>query len=130
MDGAPFRPQPFSPAVQSIVAGAAAVGSQRSISALPIRWPVIQRMNPQWLITSVFDHDGSAAISARNNAARATIDEKERLAHYADALRILHEDVPGVGMFQYHAIYAARRELQWQPTAGESFHVFDMKWQN
>ena len=40
------------------------------------------------------------------------------------------EDVPGVGMFQYHAIYAARRELQWQPTAGESFHVFDMKWQN
>ena len=43
---------------------------------------------------------------------------------------LLIEDVPGVGMFQYHAIYAARRELQWQPTAGESFHVFDMKWQN
>jgi len=58
-----------------------------------------------------------------------TIDEAERLKHYGDALRILYEDVPGVGMFQYHAIYAARREIQWQPTAGESFAVFDMKWQ-
>ena len=73
---------------------------------------------------------GEAGASLGFETARATIDEKERLAHYADALRILHEDVPGVGMFQYHAIYAARRELQWQPTAGESFHVFDMKWQN
>jgi hypothetical protein len=32
-------------------------------------------------------------------------------------------------MFQSHAIYAARREIQWQPTAGETFFVFDMKWQ-
>jgi len=87
-------------------------------------------INPLFRTGSAWAKYSNPRFDALIDAARATIDEKERLAHYADALRILHEDVPGVGMFQYHAIYASRRELQWQPTAGESFHVFDMKWQN
>jgi peptide/nickel transport system substrate-binding protein len=68
-------------------------------------------------------------FDAAVDAARVTIDEQQRLKHYRDALNVLYEDVPGVGMFQSHAIYAARREIQWQPTAGETFFVFDMKWQ-
>ena len=45
-----------------------------------MRSPVMARMNPQWLTTSVSDQSGSAAISARNSAARATM-ERDRLLH-------------------------------------------------
>jgi peptide/nickel transport system substrate-binding protein len=63
------------------------------------------------------------------DAARSTLDDTERLAHYRRAFEILREDVPAVGLYQDFAIYAARRELQWQPTANEAFFVFDMRWQ-
>jgi len=86
-------------------------------------------INPLFRTGSTWAKYSNPKFDALIDAARATIDEAERLKHYGDALRILYEDVPGVGMFQYHAIYAARREIQWQPTAGESFAVFDMKWQ-
>ena len=87
-------------------------------------------INPLFRTGSTWAKYSNPKFDAAIDAARATIDDAERLKHYADALRILYEDVPGVGMFQYHAIYASRREVQWQPTAGESFAVFDMKWQN
>jgi peptide/nickel transport system substrate-binding protein len=60
--------------------------------------------------------------------ARATLDEKERLRWYRKAFEILKEDVPGIGLYQDVAIYAARKGLEWQPTANEAFFVFDMKW--
>ncbi|MBM3598359.1 MAG: peptide ABC transporter [Alphaproteobacteria bacterium] len=62
-------------------------------------------------------------------AARATLDEAARLRHYHRAFEILREDVPGIGLYQDFAIYAARKELVWQPTANEAFFVFEMKWQ-
>jgi peptide/nickel transport system substrate-binding protein len=37
--------------------------------------------------------------------------------------------VPGIGLYQDFAIYAARRELSWKPTANEAFFVMEMKWQ-
>jgi hypothetical protein len=33
----------------------------------------------------------------------------------------VHEEVPGLGLFQTYAIYAARRGLVWTPTADEAF---------
>jgi peptide/nickel transport system substrate-binding protein len=61
--------------------------------------------------------------------ARATLDEKERLAQYRKALEILKEDLPGIGLYQDVAIYGARKGLAWKPTADESFFVFNMKWE-
>ncbi|MBI3710386.1 MAG: peptide ABC transporter, partial [Proteobacteria bacterium] len=61
-------------------------------------------------------------------AARATLDEKKRLQDYRRAFEILRDDVPGIGLYQDVAIYAAKKELDWQPTANEAFFVFDMKW--
>jgi peptide/nickel transport system substrate-binding protein len=61
--------------------------------------------------------------------ARATLDEKERLAQYRKALEILKEDLPGIGLYQDVAIYGARKGLSWKPTADESFFVFNMKWE-
>lgn len=61
-------------------------------------------------------------------AARSTLDEKKRLEHYKKAFEILERDLPGIGLFQGVAIYAARKELKWAPTPNEAFFIFDMKW--
>ena len=61
--------------------------------------------------------------------ARQTLKDDERLKHYREAFAILEQDVPGIGLYQDFAIYAARRELSWKPTANEAFFVMEMKWQ-
>jgi peptide/nickel transport system substrate-binding protein len=63
------------------------------------------------------------------DAARATLDEKQRLVHYETAFKILHDDVPGLGLYQDFALYAARKPIGWTPSADEAFFVMDMKWQ-
>jgi peptide/nickel transport system substrate-binding protein len=60
--------------------------------------------------------------------ARQTLKDDERLKHYREAFAILEQDVPGIGLYQDVAIYGARRELQWKPTANEAFFVMEMKW--
>jgi peptide/nickel transport system substrate-binding protein len=61
--------------------------------------------------------------------ARQTLKDEERLRHYREAFAILEQDVPGIGLYQDFAIYAARRELSWKPTTNEAFFVMEMKWQ-
>ena len=60
--------------------------------------------------------------------ARATLDQAKRLEDYRQAFAILHDEVPGIGLFQDVALYGASPHLQWQPTANEAMFVFDMKW--
>jgi peptide/nickel transport system substrate-binding protein len=62
------------------------------------------------------------------DAARQTLDEKARLADYKTAFEILRQDVPGIGLYQADALYAARKELQWTPTPNEAFFIMDMAW--
>jgi peptide/nickel transport system substrate-binding protein len=62
------------------------------------------------------------------DAARATLDEAERLELYRQAFEILREDVPGLGLYQNYAIYAARAPLEWTPTPNEAFFAFEMEW--
>jgi peptide/nickel transport system substrate-binding protein len=61
--------------------------------------------------------------------ARQTLKDEDRLKHYREAFAILEQDAPGIGLYQDFAIYAARRELSWRPTANEAFFVMEMKWQ-
>ncbi len=63
-------------------------------------------------------------------AARETLNEADRLKAYRQAFTYLNDDVPGLGLFQSVALYAARKELQWTPTANEAFFINQMKWQN
>lgn len=62
------------------------------------------------------------------DAARVVLDPAERMKHYHRAFEILRDEVPGIGLFQDVAIYAARKQLQWTPTANEAFFVNQMKW--
>lgn len=78
---------------------------------------------------SIWSKFSDPAFDAEVDAARTILDPAQRLAHYRKAFQILHDEVPGIGLFQDYAIYFARKELQWTPTANEAFFVMDMKWQ-
>jgi peptide/nickel transport system substrate-binding protein len=79
---------------------------------------------------SIWAKYSNAEFDKEVDAARATLDEAKRLQHYRRAFEILRDEVPGLGLYQDFAIYGARREIVWQPTANESFFLFDMKWRN
>jgi peptide/nickel transport system substrate-binding protein len=63
------------------------------------------------------------------DAARGTLDANARLADYHTAFEILRQDLPSLGLYQADALYAAQRNLVWQPTPNEAFFIMDMKWQ-
>jgi peptide/nickel transport system substrate-binding protein len=78
---------------------------------------------------SIWSKMNNPEFDAEVDAARTILDPAQRLEHYRHAFQILHEEVPGIGLFQDYAIYLARKELRWTPTANEAFFVMDMKWQ-
>ncbi|MFT8243375.1 ABC transporter substrate-binding protein [Roseomonas sp. BN140053] len=84
---------------------------------------------PLFRTGSIWSKYSNPAFDTEVDAARATLDEAARRAHYKRAFEILRQDVPGIGLFQDVAIYGARNGLQWTPTANEAFFVMDMKWQ-
>ena len=78
---------------------------------------------------SIWSKYSNPAFDREVDAARVTLDAGVRMTHYRRALDIMREDVPGVGLFQDVAIYGARPQLKWTPTANEAMFVMDMKWQ-
>ncbi len=85
-------------------------------------------IHPLFTSNSIWSKYKNPEFDAAVEAARSTLDEKKRLEHYKKAFELLERDLPGIGLFQGVAIYAARKELQWAPTPNEAFFVFDMKW--
>jgi peptide/nickel transport system substrate-binding protein len=78
---------------------------------------------------SIWSKMNNPTFDAEVDAARTILDPGKRLEHYRRAFEILREEVPGIGLFQDYAIYLARKELKWTPTANEAFFVMDMRWQ-
>ena len=70
----------------------------------------------------------SPAVDAALRDARNTLDAEKRKASYRQALTAIHDDVAIVPLFQDVVMYAARKPVQFQPTADESFFLFDMGW--
>jgi peptide/nickel transport system substrate-binding protein len=68
------------------------------------------------------------AVDAGIEAARNTLDEPARLRHYRQVLETLREDVAAVPLYQDVMMFAARREVQWQPTPNEAFFLMDISW--
>jgi peptide/nickel transport system substrate-binding protein len=77
---------------------------------------------------SIWSKFSNPDFDATVDKARSVLDPAARIVLYRHAFEILREEVPGIGLFQDVAIYAARRELKWTPTANEAFFVMDMKW--
>ena len=61
-------------------------------------------------------------------AARNSLDPDKRLGLYRTVLETLHADMPSVPLYQDVMMFAARKELQWQPTPNEAFFIMDMSW--
>ncbi|HEX4223641.1 MAG TPA: ABC transporter substrate-binding protein [Pseudonocardiaceae bacterium] len=59
--------------------------------------------------------------------ARQTLDQSSRNSLYKQAYQLLGQDLPGVGLFQFVAIYGAAKDVRWKPDAQQSFFVADMK---
>jgi peptide/nickel transport system substrate-binding protein len=79
-------------------------------------------------------HTGSIWSSYTNpkfdadvDQARTTIDENRRKQLYAEASRILQDDVVGDALWQVKSLYGVRAGLTWQPTVDEQLFVFDMR---
>ncbi len=77
---------------------------------------------------SIWSKYSNPAFDKLVDAARTSLDPKQRLADYHAAFEILHRDVPGIGLYQAYAIYGARKQLQWMPTPNEAFFVMSMRW--
>ena len=69
------------------------------------------------------------AVDAALEAGRNTLDDAKRQAAYATALKAIHDDIPAVPLYQDAVMYVARKPVQFQPTASESFFLFSMGWQ-
>lgn len=70
----------------------------------------------------------SLTVDRALETGRNTLDEAKRRAAYHDALVAIHADIPVVPLFQDAAMYVARKPVQFQPSASESFSLFSMGW--
>ena len=68
------------------------------------------------------------AVDAAIEAGRDTLDESKRLAQYRTALTLLHDDVAAVPLYQDVMMFAARKEVQFTPTADEAFFLMSISW--
>lgn len=62
------------------------------------------------------------------SAARTTLDAAQRKQDYVNAFKILQQDVPAVGLFQYYAIDGVKSNISWNPGPQETFFIPQIKW--
>jgi peptide/nickel transport system substrate-binding protein len=68
------------------------------------------------------------SVDAELEKARTSLDPAERLALYRKVLETLHADIPAVPLYQDVMMFAARKEVRFQPTPNEAFFLMDMGW--
>ena len=68
------------------------------------------------------------SVDAALEAARNSLDPAKRMALYRQVLETLHTDIPAVPLYQDVMMFAARKEVKFQPTPNEAFFLMDMGW--
>ena len=68
------------------------------------------------------------SVDAALEAARNSLDSARRMALYRQVLETLHTEIPAVPLYQDVMMFAARKEVKFQPTPNEAFFIFEMKW--
>jgi peptide/nickel transport system substrate-binding protein len=68
------------------------------------------------------------SVDAELEAARNSLDSAKRMALYRQVLETLHTDIPAVPLYQDVMMFAARKEVKFQPTPNEAFFLMDMDW--
>jgi peptide/nickel transport system substrate-binding protein len=83
---------------------------------------------PLFHSSSAWSKYHNAAFDKAAEAGRDTLDENARRAAYKTALEILHNDVAVIPLYQDPQMFAARKQVVFQPKADESFFLFDIRW--
>jgi len=83
---------------------------------------------PLYHSTSQWSKYNNPALDDEIESARNTLAETTRLDHYRKALTIIHDDVAGIPLYQDVMMFAARKEVKWQPTPNEAFFLMEMRW--
>ena len=68
------------------------------------------------------------SVDAALEAARTSLDPAKRQALYRQVLETLHTDEPAVPLYQDVMMFAARKDVRFQPTPNEAFFLMDMSW--
>lgn len=75
---------------------------------------------------SIWSSYESPTFDALVDRAREQAAGPKRNQTYASAFDVLRKDVPGVGLFQDHAIYGAAERVRWRPDVQEQFFLTDV----
>jgi peptide/nickel transport system substrate-binding protein len=82
---------------------------------------------PLFRTGTVWSSYSNAQFDSLVDQARQTLDQNTRTSLYKQAYQLLDQDLPGIGLFQFVAIYGAAKNVGWKPDAQQSFFVADMK---
>lgn len=85
-------------------------------------------VEPLYHSRSIWAKYANPEMDAALEAARSTLDGKQRLDHYRKVHEIAARDVPMIPLYQAAILYGASRKLQWQPTPNESMFINRMRW--
>lgn len=133
---------------------AEAIGGQLTKAGMRTKVNIVDSVLPGWQkhnfgdmilgtwTSNTFDADGtlyplfhSGTVWANYNnpkmdplldQARSTLDGSQRQSFYKQALQMLHDDMPGVPLWQQTAIYGLSKRLQWQPRPDQELFLVDM----
>jgi peptide/nickel transport system substrate-binding protein len=83
---------------------------------------------PLFHSSSAWSKYHNAAFDKAAEAGRNTLDESARRAAYKTALELLHNDVAVIPLYPDPLMFAARKQVVFQPKADESFFLFDIRW--
>ncbi len=85
---------------------------------------------PLFQTGSIWSKFSDPAMDKALIEARSTLDDAKRLAAYRRVHEIVEAQVPAVPLYEAAVLYAARREVGWQPTANESLFLNRMSWKD
>lgn len=82
-------------------------------------------MYPLFHSDTVWSNYSNPEMDILLDDARSTLEQEEREALYEQSLQILHDDVPGVPLWQQMAIYGMSQRVQWEPRPDQELFLVE-----
>lgn len=83
---------------------------------------------PLFYSKSIWSSFSNASFDQYITAAQSTLNPTQRRQDMAQALTVLQQQVPGIGLWQTDTIYGANPHLVWQPDSQENMYINQMSW--
>lgn len=83
---------------------------------------------PLFYSKSIWSSFQNSAFDKAVVAAQSTLNKGQRQKDIDQALQIIHQEVPAMGLYQEYDLYGVNKNVVWQPNSLETFYVAQMKW--